>query len=151
VVDPYIADGDVPNVEHVVPLFGIAIVPVEEVGIGLTPGEASSVAPNGIPVGETVEPDVMPSGEVAPIVGVGVAVPPTCAMATLQTKSVGRTAAINETLTGILRFATVSLARLSDIRLSLNGCAGSECFGHLSWSQGGWLVSPVQLNTRLCF
>jgi hypothetical protein len=29
VVDPYIADGDVPNVEHVVPLFGIAIVPVE--------------------------------------------------------------------------------------------------------------------------
>jgi hypothetical protein len=53
------------------------------VGIGLTPGEAISVEPIGIPVGETDEPDEMPRGEVAPIVGVGVAIPPTCAMATL--------------------------------------------------------------------
>ena len=29
VVDPNIPDGEVPKVEHVVPLFGIAIVPVE--------------------------------------------------------------------------------------------------------------------------
>ena len=80
------------------------------------------MAPNGIPVGETVEPDVMPSGEVAPIVGVGVAVPPTCATATLQKKSVGRTAAINETLVGILGFAKVLVgARRSNISQSLSG------------------------------
>ena len=84
-VDPNIPDGEVPEVEHVVPLLvlGIVIVPVTPVGIGLTPGEAISVEPIGIPVGETDEPDEMPRGEVAPIVGVGVAIPPTCAMATL--------------------------------------------------------------------
>jgi hypothetical protein len=38
----------------------------------------------------------MPSGEVAPMLGVGVAIPATCAVATLQTKSIGRTAEINE-------------------------------------------------------
>jgi hypothetical protein len=151
-VDPNIPDVEVPAVEHVVPLLGIAIVPVTPVGAGLTPGDAISVAPIGIPVGETAEPVAMPSGEVTPIVGVGVAVPPTCAIATLQTKSAGSTAAIDETLIGILRFATFSLgARLSDIRLSLSGCAGSECFGHVSWLQGGRFVPPVQLNTRLCF
>jgi hypothetical protein len=98
VVDPNIPDGEVPKVEHVVLLPGIAIVPVEEVGIGLTPGDASSVEPSGIPVGETDEPDVMPSGEVAPIVGVGEAIPVTCALATLQTNSAGTTAAINNVL-----------------------------------------------------
>jgi hypothetical protein len=107
-VEPNIPEGEVPEVEHVVPLPGIAIVPIEVVGIGLIPGDASSVDPIGIPVGETDEPDVMPSGEVAPIVGVGVAVPPTCAIATLQTKSAGRTAAINENLIGILRLRTAS-------------------------------------------
>jgi hypothetical protein len=98
VVDPNIPDGEVPKVEHVVLLPGIAIVPVEEVGIGLTPGDAISVEPSGIPVGETDEPDVMPSGEVAPIVGVGEAIPVTCALATLQTNSAGTTAAINNVL-----------------------------------------------------
>jgi hypothetical protein len=92
------------------------------VGIGLTPGDAISVEPNGIPVGETDEPDAMPSGEVAPIVGVGLAIPLTCAMATLQTKSAGTAAAINEILIGILRFATVALgARRLDISHSLSG------------------------------
>jgi hypothetical protein len=102
VVDPNIPDGEVPKVEHVVLLPGIAIVPVEEVGIGLTPGDASSVEPSGIPVGEIDEPDVMPSGEVAPIVGVGEAIPETCALATLQTKSAGTTAAINNDLINTL-------------------------------------------------
>jgi hypothetical protein len=102
--------------------------------MGLTPGDAISVEPSGIPVGETVKPVAMPRGEVAPIVGVGVAVPPTCAMAALQTKSAERAAAASEALVGILRFANVSLgARLLDIRLSLCGCAGFECFGHVSW------------------
>ncbi len=117
------------------PLLGIAIVPVEAVGSGLTPGEAISVAPIGIPVGETAEPDAMPSGEVAPIVRVGVAI---CAMATLQTKSAGRTAAINENRIGVLRlrtalprrapmsisFMAISLGvTLSDIGQSLRGGA----------------------------
>ena len=133
-VDPNIPDGEVPKVEHVVLLPGIAVVPIEPVGNGLTPGDAISVAPIGIPVGETVEPVAIPSGEVAPIVGVGEAIPLTCAMATLLTKSAGSTAAINEYLMSALRlrtasppralmsigFATISLgAELSDIGQSL--------------------------------
>jgi hypothetical protein len=129
-VDPNIPDGEVPEVEHVVPLLSIELAPVAPVGAGLMPGDASSVAPIGIPVGETDEPDVTPSGEVAPMVGVGAAIPLICAMATLQTKSVGRIAAINDNLTGVLRLRTASprratilvgftaislVARLSDI------------------------------------
>jgi hypothetical protein len=108
-VDPNVPDGEVAKFEHAVPLLvlGIVIVPVTPLGAGLTPGDASSVAPNGIPVGELAEPVAMPSGEVSPIVGVGVAVP-TCAMATLQMKSAGRTAAINENLIGVLRLQTAS-------------------------------------------
>jgi hypothetical protein len=34
--------------------------------IGLIPGEASSMAPSGIPVGATGEPGPMPSGDVMP-------------------------------------------------------------------------------------
>ena len=46
----------------------------------LTPGVASGVAPKGIPVGATAVPEVlMPRGEVVPIPGVGVPMPPTCA------------------------------------------------------------------------
>jgi hypothetical protein len=40
------------------------------VGAGLTPGEAISVAPSGIPVPPTDAVGPMPSGEVAPSVGV---------------------------------------------------------------------------------
>jgi hypothetical protein len=122
-VDPNIPDGEVPRVEHDVPLVGIEFVPVT-MGPGLTPGDAISVEPNGMPVGETVEPVVMPSGEVAPMLGVGLTIPLTCAMATLQTKSAGRTAVISESLTGILRFAMISPgARLSDIGQSLVSAA----------------------------
>jgi hypothetical protein len=118
-VDPNIPDGEVPRVEHDVPLVGVEIVPVT-MGPGLTPGDAISVEPRGMPVGETVEPVVMPSGEVAPMLGVGLAIPLTCAMAALQITSAGRTAAINEHLTRNLRFATISPgARLSDIGQSL--------------------------------
>jgi hypothetical protein len=101
-MDPNIDDGAVPMVEHVVLLLGIAIVPVASPGAGLIPGDAISVAPRGMPVGETVEPAPIPSGEVAPMVGVGVAIPLTCAMATLQTSSVGKIAAISESLIGRL-------------------------------------------------
>jgi hypothetical protein len=102
-VDPNMDDGAVPMVEHDVPLVGMAIVPVASPGAGLTPGDAISVEPSGIPVGETDEPVAdMPSGEVAPMVGVGLAIPLTCAIAALQTTSAGRTAAINDNLIGIL-------------------------------------------------
>jgi hypothetical protein len=138
-VDPNIVDGAVPKVEHVVPLLvlGVIDVPVTP-GIGLTPGEATSVAPNGIPVGATAEFVVMPSGEVAPMVGVGATIPVTCAMAALQTKRAGRTAATNANFMGVLRlpsalpqrppisvrFVTIPLgARLSNIGQSLSGSA----------------------------
>lgn len=120
-VDPNIPDGEVPRVEHDVPLVGIEIVPVT-MGPGLTPGDAISVEPRGIPVGETVEPVVMPSGEVAPMLGVGLAIPLTCAMAALQTMSAGRAAAINENFTCFLRFATIAPgARLRDVDQSRTG------------------------------
>lgn len=134
-LDPNISEGEVATVEHDVALLvvGIVIVPVTPVGSGLTPGDAISVLPSGSPVGEAIEP-VMPSGDVAPIIGVGVTVPSngssTCAEAALQTKSAGRTAAISRNFIGVFRlptesrrqapmsriFATGSLAvRLSDI------------------------------------
>jgi hypothetical protein len=83
-------------------------------GDGLTPGDAISVEPRGMPVGETVELVVMPSGEVAPMLGVGLTIPLTCALAALQTASAGRSAAINASLSRI-RFAMKSSPRLLDI------------------------------------
>jgi hypothetical protein len=139
-VDPNNSDGEVPTVEHAVALpgFDIVIVPVTPVGTGLRPAEVISVEPSGIPAGDAPEPDVMPSGDVAPIVGVGVTVPSngvsTCARATLQENSAARTTAADTNLVGIFRlptelrrqapmsliFATGTLAvRLSDIGQSL--------------------------------
>jgi hypothetical protein len=101
-VDPNIPDGEVPKVEHVVPLPGNEIVPVTPVGAGLTPGDAISVEPSGMPVWETDEPIPMPSGDVAPIVGVGLAIPLTCAMAALETEKAATKAATNDHLMGML-------------------------------------------------
>jgi hypothetical protein len=53
-------------------VLGVVIVPVT-VGAGLTPGDAISVEPIGIPVGPTVELAPIPSGEVVPSEGVGMA------------------------------------------------------------------------------
>ena len=135
-VEPNISEGEVATVGQAVLLLvvGIVIVPVTPVGTGLTPGEAISVEPSGIPAGDAPEPDVTPSGEVAPIIGVGVTVPlngvSTCAKATLQLNSAARTTAVATNLAGIFRlpaelrrqaptsviFATTQLgARLSDI------------------------------------
>jgi hypothetical protein len=78
-VDPNIPDGDIPAVEHVVPLVviaplvGIAIVPVTlPVGAGLTPSDAISVEPIGIPAGPTDPPALIPRGEVVPSEGIAV-------------------------------------------------------------------------------
>jgi hypothetical protein len=113
-VDPNISEGGVATVGHAVLLLvvGIVIVPVTPVGTGLTPGDVISVAPSGIPVGE---PAAMPSGEVAPTIGVGVTVPSncpsTCAMAVVLTKSAVRTATTNENLIGILSLKSASPRR----------------------------------------
>jgi hypothetical protein len=137
-VDPNIDDGAVPMVEHVVLLPDMEIVPVASPGAGLTPGDAISVEPRGMPVGETAELVPKPSGEVAPRVGVGLASPLTCAMATLQTSIVGKTAAISENLTGTLRFAAISPG--ASYRASVNP---------VLLAQRGRLARPVQLNTHL--
>lgn len=102
VVDPNIVDGEVPTVEHAVPLLvlGIVIVPVTPMGAGLSPPEVISVDPSAIPVGPTDVPGPAPSGEVVPSVGV-VGIVPTCAMAPLQAKSAGSIAAINANLIDI--------------------------------------------------
>ncbi len=75
-VGPNMEDGALPKVEHVVPL-GVAIVPVALAGAGLIPGDTISVEPRGMPVGATAEAGPMPSGDVAPMMGVGVAIPVT--------------------------------------------------------------------------
>jgi hypothetical protein len=71
------------------------VIPIVPGGAGLTPGDVSSVAPMGIPVGATGELGDMPSGEVAPILGVGLPIPPTCATAGVQLKRAACIAAIN--------------------------------------------------------
>jgi hypothetical protein len=96
-VDPYIPDGDVPRVEHAV--LPLDMLPVTPAGAGLTPADTISVEPRGMPVWEIVEPVPIPSGEVAAMVGVGIAIPLTCAMAAaLQMISIGAAAAINDNL-----------------------------------------------------
>jgi hypothetical protein len=76
-LEPAVVDGATPAVVHdmAAPAGG------ETVGNGLTPGEAISVAPNGIPLPPIPVLGPMPSGEVAPTVGVGAAIPVTCATA----------------------------------------------------------------------
>ena len=84
---------EAPMPPHVVTLpFVDPVGPIGDTpeGIGLTPGDASSVAPRGIPAGATGEPGPMPSGEVMPS-GEGPGerlIPPTCAMAELQLKRI---------------------------------------------------------------
>jgi hypothetical protein len=77
---------------HIVP---VPVIPLVSVSTGLSPGDASSVAPMGRPTGGTDESGVMPSGEVVPITGVGPPIPPTCAKTGLQLNSAAVVAAIN--------------------------------------------------------
>jgi hypothetical protein len=64
-----------------------------------------------MPVGETGEPVPIPSGEVVPMVGVGLAIPVTCATAMLLKKSTGMTAAISKNLIGALGLPDASPRR----------------------------------------
>ena len=67
-VDPNIVDGAEPMVEHA----ALPRAPAGEAGAGLTPGDAISVAPSGMPVPVTCVLGTMPSGEVAESKGVGI-------------------------------------------------------------------------------
>jgi hypothetical protein len=81
-----------PMPEHIVTLPVVGPIGDAPDVIGLTPGDASSVAPNGTRVGATGEPGPMPSGEVMPSGAPGeMLIPPTCAKAEPQPK---RTAAV---------------------------------------------------------
>jgi hypothetical protein len=95
----------------VLPAVEQPIIPVGSVIIGLIPGEASSVAPSGIPVGPTDElggePGDMPSGEVAAMPGIGTLVPPTWASAELE-PSITMAAAIN------MRLSSTSVPKHAD-------------------------------------
>jgi hypothetical protein len=81
-----------PMPEHVVLLAVNASGDVPDVN-GLTPGDASPVAPRGMPVGATGEPGPMPSGDIMPSGDVPgeMPTPPTCAKAEPQLR---RTAAV---------------------------------------------------------
>jgi hypothetical protein len=70
---------------------------------GLRPGEPSSVAPNGIPVGPTAAPGPMPSGEVTPSGATGTPIPPTWAMAQPPLMSVAAAVAIHKRFISSLR------------------------------------------------
>ncbi len=168
-VDPNIDEGEVPTVEHAVPLavFGIVIVPVTPAGAGLSPGEVISVEPSGIPVGPTNVPGLSPSGEVASTMGV-VGIAPTWAMALLQVKSAGSTAAINHNLIGILlsqldqRDSSIAgLKRDRETRIAAAvrqivvssgiGVGDARCRWFSVRTRGGGPAGSVQLNTGLLF
>jgi hypothetical protein len=102
VLAPDIPDEGLPPAEHVEPKPAIPAVPAVS---GLSPGDASSVAPKGIPVGGTDAPGITPSGEVAAMPGVGSAIPPTCEKAGENAKLLRRVAT---TVTVHRRFILVS-------------------------------------------
>jgi hypothetical protein len=67
-------------------------MPMVESGAGLVPGAAISVAPSGMPVGATGDPDPMARGDVA--LSAEVPVPPICAEVEPPPRSVAATMAI---------------------------------------------------------
>jgi hypothetical protein len=64
-------------------------MPMVESGAGLVPGTVISVAPSGMPVGATAEPEPMTRGDVAP--SGEVPVPATCARVEPQPRSAAAT------------------------------------------------------------
>src|SRR5260370_31476569 len=67
-------------------------MPMVESGAGLVPGAVISVAPSGMPVGATDQPDPMARGAVA--LSGEVPIPPTCARVELQPRSAAARVAI---------------------------------------------------------
>jgi hypothetical protein len=67
-------------------------MPMVESGAGLVPGAVISVAPSGMPVGATGEPEPMERGDVA--LSGDVPTPPTCAWVEPQPRNAAAKAAI---------------------------------------------------------
>lgn len=100
-VAPYSPDGEIPAVEHAVPLlmFGTVIVPVTPLGTGLTSGDA----PGGSkPFGPTGAPGTVPSEEVELSAGMA---GPTWANAGPQHNKGHAAAAINN---GLMAYSPIS-------------------------------------------
>ena len=74
--------------------------------IGLTPGDPSSVAPRGIPVGATGEEGPMPSGDVIP--SGGRPFPPICAEAEPPPNDAAKSAAVMTAVADRIIFAFLS-------------------------------------------
>jgi hypothetical protein len=135
VLEPNIWDDEAPTVEHGTPVEGVAIVPVGLGGTGLTPADVISVEPNGIPVGEMDElDDALPSGEVAPIAGVGTTMPFICAKAAWLARSAGRAATIGKNL-------MCTLLEAEDIHVR-----GQKVSGRLTTIGVGVLRTTTHLN-----
>jgi hypothetical protein len=105
--DPNIVDGAVPMVEHT----ALPMSPVEGSGIGLTPGEVISVAPNGMPLPPTGALGTMPSGDVTESEGVGITVA-CCAKAWLHS-STEAVVIIRKSFMGVLRGEASSARHLA--------------------------------------
>jgi hypothetical protein len=86
---------EVCGIEPPMPAHCVTVPIVDVPSIGLIPGVLSSIAPMGMPVGATGKPGPMPSGEVAPMLGTGLGVPPTCANTGLHAKSAASALTIN--------------------------------------------------------
>jgi hypothetical protein len=142
-VEPNIADGEVPTVEHTVPppVFCAAIVPVTPVGTGLIPAVVISVEPSAIPVGPTDVPGPAPSGEVELSVGV-VGIAPTCATAALHARSAGNIAAINVNFMVVLLLKTRRRGVDCMARVFAQALPGSSC------NKGLVGIQFAQLNSR---
>jgi len=104
VVAPYSPDGEIPTVEHAMPLliFGTVIVPVMPLGTGLTSGDA----PGGSkPFGPTGAPGTVPSEEVELSAGMA---GPTWANAGPKQNKGQAAAAINN---GLMAYSPISAKR----------------------------------------
>jgi hypothetical protein len=88
---------DASGIEPPMPPHDVRLLAIGDGGgfIGLSPSVGTSVAPRRRPVGGTSEEGAMPSGEVAPILGVGLPIPPSCAKAGLPPRSAASIAATN--------------------------------------------------------
>jgi len=97
---------------RILPLPEQLVVPVAGLNgdtpdvIGLTPGDASSVAPRGIPVGATGEDGPIPSGDVIP--SGDRLLPPICAEAELLTNDAAKSAAVMTAVADRIVFAFLS-------------------------------------------
>jgi hypothetical protein len=123
---------------------------------GLTPGDASSVAPMGILVGATGEAGPRPSGDVMPSGGPGeMLVPPICADAEPQSKrTADRTASAKRVIMGLASFCTrrSTAAWLYTGATQLPFCSRDDRLREITPNQPhrGWTASRSSMTSRRC-